>query len=117
MTRAYRHGNGRFQPRAGGGRFRRSTLADVGLAGEVCEACRGFNARELGAPAPETCAHCGAVFVYERCARTAKPEPRHLGPEDLADIRAGAFEPCGAPAVACQLEDHQPRCTTHLEDP
>lgn len=28
----YRHGNGRLQHRTGGGTFRRSTLADIGMA-------------------------------------------------------------------------------------
>jgi hypothetical protein len=36
-TMSYRHSNGRIQHRGGGGRFRHSTLADVGL-GE-CDKC------------------------------------------------------------------------------
>lgn len=115
MSRAYRHGNGRIQLRSGGGRFRDATLADVGLEVDVCQACRGVNPRQLGAPPPEVCDHCGAVFVRERCGWSRKVEPRHLGPEDLADLRAGAFTPCGAPAVACDVASHAGRCGAHLE--
>ena len=79
MTRAYRHGNGRIQDRSGGGRFRHSTLADVGLACEVCESCRALNPRGLGEPAPEACHACGAVFVRERCEWSEVRDPRHAG--------------------------------------
>lgn len=115
MSRAYKHGNGRIQVRARGGRFRDATLVDVGLDGDVCEGCRAITLRQFGAPPPELCEHCGAVFVRERCAWSRKVEPRHLGPEDLADIRAGAFTPCGAPAVACDVVSHAGRCGGHLD--
>lgn len=117
MPRHYRHGNGRIQHRAGGGRFRHSTLGDVGLAADVCPSCNGFNARGLGAPPPETCQHCGAVFVRETCAWRRKAEPLHLGPEHLADLRSGAFTRCGKIATAFDLELYAYRCADHLDTP
>lgn len=115
MTRLCQHGNGRIQHRTAGGRFRHTTVADFGLSTEICEACGGINPRGLGEAPPEACAQCGAVFVYERCAWSRKKEPRHLGPEDFRDMKAGAFTPCGRPAVACDIEERTGRCAEHVE--
>ena len=115
MTRPFRHAGGRVQHRTGGGRFRRSTLADFGLAAEVCGACGGFIPRGLGECLPEACGQCGAVIVRERCERVAKVPPRHLGPRDMADMAAGAFDPCGKPAIGCQIESRAARCAEHIE--
>lgn len=80
----------------------------------MCPACNGFNPHGLNEPPPETCRHCGAVFVLERCGWARKVEPRHLGPDDLADMRCGAFAPCGVGAVACGSADRQGRCEAHV---
>lgn len=115
--RPYKHGNGRIQHRGAGARFRHSALADFGIAAEVCEACRAVLTRDFGAPPPENCSRCGAVIVRERCELVRKQPPRHLGPEDLADIQSGAFDPCGQPAVACQIDSHAARCAEHADTP
>jgi hypothetical protein len=115
MGRPYHHGNGRIQHRTGGGRFRDSTLADVGLAARICGDCNGINPHGLHAAQPETCSHCGAVFVRETCTWSRKREPRHLGPEDFRDLQAGAFRPCGQAAVANLVATHEPRCVDHVD--
>ena len=45
MARWYRAPNKRLSARGGGGRFRPTTLADIGLA--TCETCGGFFAPDL----------------------------------------------------------------------
>lgn len=114
MTRPYRHGSGRIQHRTGGGRFRHSTLADFGIAADVCEACRGITPRALGEPAPEVCQHCGAVFVRETCAWSRVREPAFMDP---ALFRQGAYTRCGRPAIAIEIKHHEGRCADHLDTP
>lgn len=62
MTRPYRAPNKRTIRRAGDGRFRRTTLRDVGIAVVTCEQCGGFNPHGMapGDPKPTTCEQCGA---------------------------------------------------------
>jgi predicted RNA-binding Zn-ribbon protein involved in translation (DUF1610 family) len=43
MSRAYKASNGHIIERGSGGRFRRSTLADVGLKVTVCPKCGRIN--------------------------------------------------------------------------
>jgi hypothetical protein len=43
MSRAYKASGGRIIERGSGGRFRRSTLADVGLKATVCLKCGRIN--------------------------------------------------------------------------
>lgn len=114
MSRPYRHGNGTITLRGGGGRFRRTTLGDFGLAAEVCEACRRILPCALGEEAPEACPHCGTVIVRERCAWSRVREGAFMDP---ALFRQGAYRQCGAPAIAVDLEHHEGRCAEHLEAP
>jgi predicted RNA-binding Zn-ribbon protein involved in translation (DUF1610 family) len=114
VSRPYKGPSGRIHLRGGGARFRRSTLADMGLAAEVCEACRALLPRALGEVPPETCPHCGVVIVRERCAWSRVREGAFLDPRLF---REGAYQPCGAPAVAWDLERGEGRCAEHIDAP
>ncbi len=50
----------RIQPRVASGRWRQSSLADIGLAVYTCPACRWGTFFEAGGK-PERCAECGAA--------------------------------------------------------
>ena len=100
MARAYRSASGRIQQRRAGGQFRRSTLADVGLASTPCPSCGAVNPREIGLPPPVTCPACGerlqaacpehgdacglgcAARPCERCGGTG-PQPKFIDPAKI----------------------------------
>jgi ssDNA-binding Zn-finger/Zn-ribbon topoisomerase 1 len=59
MSRPYRAPNKRIIMRGRGGRFRRTTMADFGLATDPCPHCRAINPRALDEARPDTCPKCG----------------------------------------------------------
>jgi hypothetical protein len=67
MALHYKAPNGRIIPRAGNGRFRKTTLSDFGLGCILCPKCRGLNPydeyRQEGGfvmknDPPTHCRHC-----------------------------------------------------------